>query len=88
MNTFSFSFLFKILFNAVIFELLIVLINVSIFFYKKNQSFINRKLYFANLIEFIFSFSSLFQLICNYKNKYNNREMQKNCSSFMTNKLS
>ena len=58
------------------------------FFRKKNQSFVNRKLYFANLIEFIFSFSFLFQLIRNYKYEYDNREMQKSCSSFATNEFS
>ena len=57
------------------------------FFRKKNQLFVNHKLYFANLIEFIFSFSSLLQLTCNYKNKYDNREVQKSCSLFATDEL-
>ena len=58
------------------------------FFRKKSQSFVNRKLYFANLIKFIFSFSSLLQLTRNYKDKYDNREVQKNCSSFATDEFS
>ena len=58
------------------------------FFRKKNQSFASRNLYFANLIKFIFSFSSLLQLIRNYKNEYDNREVQKSCSSFATDELS
>ena len=58
------------------------------FFHKKTQSFANRKLHFANLIEFIFSFSFLLQLIRNYKNKYDNRKVQKSCLSFATDELS
>ena len=58
------------------------------FFRKKNQSFASRKLYFANLIEFIFSFSSLLQLTRNYKNEYDSREMQESCSSSATDELS
>ena len=57
------------------------------FFHKKNQSFASRKLYFANLIKFIFSFSFLFQLIRNYKNEYDNHEVQKSCSSLATDEL-